>query len=110
MELDKKQLNVLKKLSSESLTQQCFIKENLILGLYLDDYWNGEFDDESLYYYHTPEYASAKAAFHQSLKPLLEAGLVERETKDTDSDLHDQSTPDCYRITESGRQALNMFK
>ncbi len=110
MELDKKQLQVLEKLSSESSTHHCFIKENLILGLYLDDYWNGEFDDESLYYYHTPEYASAKAAFHQSMEPLLEAGLVERETKDTDSDLHDQATPACYRITKYGRQALDMLK
>lgn len=59
MKLDKKQVKVLEKLSSESQAQQCYIKENLIIGVYLDDYWDGEFDDESLYYYNTPEYALA---------------------------------------------------
>ena len=110
MKLDKKQVQLLEKLSRKDQTEQCFIKENIIMGLYLDDYWHEEFDDESLYHYHTPEYTSAKAAFYKSVKPLIEAGLVEKQQGRIEINSEDINTPVCYRITKYGSHALEILR
>ena len=53
---------------------------------------------------------AAKAAFDRSIKPLMDAGLVERQKGASKTDLGDQGSPDCYRITIYGSQTLAMLK
>ena len=106
MKMGKKQLQTLQKLSCQGKERCSLVKEDLIISLYLPEFWDAEFDDESLYYHQTPEYASAEAAFSQSMRPLLDAGLVEKKEQKIDTRLPDQTTSLCYRITASGSHEL----
>jgi hypothetical protein len=110
MKIGKKQFQTLEKLSGDGKVRHCLIKENLIISLYLPEFWNAEFDDESLYYYRTPEYASAEAAFSQSMMLLLDARLVEKQEQEINTGLFNQPTSLCYRITKAGRQELDNMR
>ncbi len=110
MNLDNKQLLTLQKLSEKVSGQVCITKEDLIIGIYLPEFWDGEFDDESLYYSRTPEYTSAENVYSQSMQVLLDAGLVEKDECDIHTVRDGQTTSVCYRITEYGRHALDMLR
>lgn len=110
MKISKIQSQTLTKLSGEGKERHCLLKENLIICLYLPGFWDVEPDDESLYHYRTPEYASAEAAFAQAIRPLLDARLVEKQEQGLNTGLSDQFTPSCYRITKAGRQELDNIR
>lgn len=110
MNITNKQLLTLQKLSGKVSEQVCFTKEDLIIGVFLPEFWDGEFDDESLYHHRTPEYISAENACSQSMQSLLNAGLVEKDECDIHTVRDGQTTSVCYRITEYGRHALDMLK
>ena len=110
MKIEKKQLQILKKLLGKGTERRWLRKEDLVISLYLPDFWDGEFDDESLYYYRTSEYASAEAAFSLSMRLLLYAELVERKHQELKTELADSSTSQFYRITEAGDRELEKIK
>ena len=110
MNISSKQLLTLQKLSEKVVEEVCVTKEDLIMGVYLPEFWEGEFDDESLYHHRTPEYTSAENVYSQSMQVLLDAGLVEEDVCNIHTVRDSKTTSVCYRITEYGRHALDMLR
>jgi hypothetical protein len=109
MNINKLQIQTLQKLSEEVNTQRCITAEDLIMSVFLPDFWNAGFDDESLFYHQTPEYRAAENAYSHSMKSLIDAGFVDAEDSEINTDREFPTTKTCYHITRYGRQALAMF-
>lgn len=110
MEISKNQLKILQKLSEKGSENMCFTKEDLIISVYLPEFWDAAFDDESLFHHRTPEYRAAEKAYAASMQSLLDTGLVVINTCDIHTVRDNQATSICYRITEDGRQAVEKQK
>lgn len=108
--ISENQVHILQKLSEKGGEEMCFTQEDLIISVYLPDFWDAEFDDESLFHHRTPEYIAAEKVYSQSMQSLLDAGLVEIDKCDIHTVRDNQATSVCYRITEDGRQRLEMLK
>jgi hypothetical protein len=110
MKINQFQIQTLQKLSEAVNEERCITKDDLIISVFLPDFWDAGFDDESLYYRRTPEYRAAEKAYSQSMKQLIYAGFVEAEGCEIDTDRDSPPAKTCYHITGYGRQALEMFK
>jgi hypothetical protein len=110
MDISEHQRQILQKLSEKGSENMCFTKEDLIISVYLPEFWNAEFDDESLFYHRTPEYIAAEKAYSASMQSLLDSGLVEVNTCDIHTVRDNEATSVCYRVTAYGRQTLEMLK
>lgn len=110
MNISKNQIKILQKLSKKFTEHRCITKEDIIISIYLPDFWNAKFDDESLFHRRTPEYSAAEKAYAQSMKSLIDAGFVDSEECKINPDTAFPTATTCYHITGYGRQALAMFK
>ena len=110
MKINKNQLQTLQKLSEGFTEQRCITKEDIIISIYLPDFWDAEFDDESLFYHRTPEYNAAEKAYSQAMKSLMDAGFVDAQECEINTDKDFPTTKTCYHITGYGRQAFEMLK
>jgi len=106
MKMNENQTHLLQKLSEPGSEDICFTKEDLIISVYLPDYWDAECDDESLFYHRPPEYIAAEKNYSQSVQSLLDAGLAEKNICCIHFARDNETTSVCYRITENGRRSL----
>jgi len=97
-------LNVLKRIKEKNSCEPIYFA-NLIIHLYYPNFFNNNFDDDfdDLRFHKTPEYNSAKASLAQSMRRLIDAGLVAREMNDP----HEGIAGYAYRITEKGLKVLS---
>ena len=104
MGIGKNQLYVLQELKriKEKYSCELIYCANLIINLYYPNFLNDDFDDWR--FHETPEYKSAKASLSQSMRRLIDAGLVE---KGKINDPLEAIAGHAYKITEKGLKVLS---
>ena len=107
MRIGKNQLYVLQELKrvKEKNGRELVYFANLIIHLYYPNFFNDDFDDdfEDWCFHKTPKYKSAKASLSQSMRCLIEAGLVEKEKTNP----LEKIAGHAYRITNKGLKVLS---
>ena len=107
MRMGKNQRYVLQELKriKDSKSGELIYFANLIIHLYYPNFFTNNFDDDfdDWRFHETPEYKSAKASLSQSMRRLIDAGLVERKINDP----HEGIAGHAYRITEKGLREIS---
>jgi hypothetical protein len=108
MRIGKNQRYVLQELKRIKEKNDCELiySADLILHLYYPNFFNDDFDDyfKDPRFHRTPEYVSARACLSQSMRRLVDSGLVE---KGKITGPLEGIAGHAYKITEKGLKVLS---